>query len=240
MSCKAHPRTTIRSEEQLSTDTDLRTRFRHGLSDAIKDALIAQENDKVDTYEKLITTATRLDTAMRLREAERQFDKGKAAVGLPMLYGGSSYSSTGTNMSAFADPNAMMIDASRFANATPASNATERNCQFNEMFKGKCNRCGSSQHNSFNGKDLHAHDICKWCNKVGHWESACKQKFLGRPRVIAATDVTAPVSPSPAPSSTVPAPQAVNASASIVDLDALQAQVMQVTAQMQALKTAGF
>ena len=219
------------------SDHDLRTRFRAGLSDQLKDALAHVEDEKIDTYAKLVTVASRIDQALLLRAAERQFDKGKAAVALPLLYGGSSYNSTGTPMSAFADPNTMDIDASRFSAPAPSNSANDLNKLFNDAFKGKCNRCGSDKHNSTAGRLMHASDICKWCHKQGHWESACRQKFIGKPRVIAATDTSSPSVPS---SSTVATPQAVNASAQIIDISAMQKQIEAMQAQVAALTTAGF
>ena len=131
----------------------------------------------------------------------------------------------------------MDIDASRFSAPAPSNSANDLNKLFNDAFKGKCNRCGSDKHNSTAGRLMHASDICKWCHKQGHWESACRQKFIGKPRVIAATDTSSPSVPS---SSTVATPQAVNASAQIIDISAMQQQIEAMQAQVQALKTAGF
>ena len=91
------------------SDTDLSTRFRRGLSDDLKDLLAYQDDDKSDTYAKLVALATRLDHARQLRIAEKAYDKGKG-TGLPSLYGG-AYTSTSTHASAFVDPNAMEIDS---------------------------------------------------------------------------------------------------------------------------------
>lgn len=45
--------------------------------------------------------------------------------------------------------------------------------------RGKCFGCGSSLHTKKDGK--HEHDLCSYCKCVGHRETVCMDRFLGRP-----------------------------------------------------------
>ena len=80
-------------------------------------------------------------------------------------------------------------------------------------------------------------DVCKWCNKPGHWEVACQGRFLGMPR---ATSVAASTSDGPqtTPAAVPATPQ--TASASITSIEDLEQHIESVKAQVAAMKAAGF
>ena len=63
---------------------------------------------------------------------------------------------------------------------------------WNKALKGHCKGCGSKQH--MNSK-IHAAQECKYCGKLGHWNTVCLQRLTGQAprRSVAATVIAPPI-----------------------------------------------
>jgi len=127
------------------------------------------------------------------------------------------------------DPFAMDIDASR---AGPSGRTRE---DFNKAMRGRCYGCGSKEHVKRNGN--HQSSKCGFCQRNGHWESVCQDKFMGldrnrgltarSPQRITAIDTTPftlfPTEPVTTIAAT-PAPTPYNPAAEIATLQATIAE----------------
>ena len=132
------------------SDTDHRTRFYNGLSEAIKDSL-AITDQPIGTLTKLKKAAQVLDQQMHQRLAEKT---GKSL--------------RPTNNTTSRNSDAMEVDATR----QQQSGKEVRNQKtYLAFMKGKCYGCGSTDHTKANGN--HEQDICNHCRKVGHHSLVC-------------------------------------------------------------------
>jgi hypothetical protein len=48
------------------------------------------------------------------------------------------------------------------------------------FMRGKCFGCGSKDHTKKDGH--HERDLCPYCKRVGHKETVCQDRFVGKPR----------------------------------------------------------
>ena len=159
--------------QQLTSLTDYslpdqRERFYEHLTDEIKDALVHTARP-IATLDQLITAAIDYDARIRQRRAERDRPWKKR---------------TGTDASppvtrttpvvppvpptSEGDPNLMAVDATRTRE------------EFYRRMKGRCFGCGSAAHAKKDGG--HERDHCAHCNRPGHRESVCMERFLGKPK----------------------------------------------------------
>lgn len=158
------------------SDGDKWNRFRKGLNEWIKDDLARTEKDHSDLG-KLIDVATSMERRKLERQAEKARDKGQApkATSTPHAFRPFQPASV-------VDPNAMVIDAS-----VPGNGKTRDH--WRQAMRGKCYGCGDQNHVSANCPSKRT--ICSWCNKVGHTDQVCMNRYLGRPKGASRTVVAA-------------------------------------------------
>jgi len=150
------------------SSADLRDRFYEHLSTRIKDKLV-HTTCPIAALDQLITVATDLDVRIRQRQAKREREKKRTGT----ITGIVAPQPPSSNVSALftppvADPVAMDIDAAHTRE------------EFMQHMHGKCFECGSSTHAKKDGS--HKRDLCPYCKCVGHRETVCMDKFLGRPK----------------------------------------------------------
>ena len=197
------------------SSADHRTRFYDGLQDQLKDNLAIYDRP-TNMYEELRTAVHVLDQCMRQRQAEKH---GKSA--------------TNTMQAPSKDPNAMEVDASR--QSGPKEKHTRKT--FVTFMKGKCYRCGSTDHTKANRK--HEQDICGHCKKVGHRSPACFNKYMGKSIVAkaAATDSTPSTSQTTAKANaTISATSKAPAQSSKEQADLLAKMMAQIEAQKEQIE----
>jgi len=154
---------------------DLRDRYYDHLSPRIKDELV-HSGRETDTFDDLVAVATKIDTRVRQRRAEREHERPRSGVttGAPTTRVPPP-APTFTTTSA-ADPNMMNVDA------------THTRDEYLRRMRGRCFGCGSLGHNKKDGN--HERDLCRHCKRTGHREAVCMDKFVGRSQSqkAAATD----------------------------------------------------
>ena len=145
---------------------DLWDRFYEHLHPKIKDELVHTAR-AIGTLDELINVASDIDTRVCQRRAEREREKrrsvlntGTTTVPQPQM--------NNPSLTPVADPNVMDVDATRTKE------------EFLRRMRGKCFGCGSATHTKKDGH--HERDICKFCQRVGHREPVCIDKFLGKPK----------------------------------------------------------
>ena len=199
-----HPRTDL-------SDTDLRVRFRGGLTQNAKTWLTLAEIVKEPAnLDELITMASNIDYKMRGVGK----DAGKA-VAAPTAK----------------DPYAMEVDASR-----PGPSGRTRE-DFLRQMRGRCLGCGSADHSKRDGG--HGSSKCNYCGRLGHKEQVCQDRFLGRPkggaergrqRVAATSNFT--LFPDDPPASTTAAP-----ASPVPDMAAIHAAILKQNEVFQTLQS---
>jgi hypothetical protein len=156
--------------KQLMTRTryssaDLRDRYYDHLSSRIKDELV-HSGRETDDFDDLVRVATKIDTRVRQRRAEKERERPRSGVttGAPTTRVPPP-APTFTTTSA-TDPNMMNVDA------------THTRDEYLRRMRGRCFGCGSLGHNKKDGN--HERDLCRHCKRTGHREAVCMDKFVGR------------------------------------------------------------
>ena len=145
---------------------DLRDRFYEHLAPRIKDELVHTAHP-IGTLDELINVASDIDARVRQRRAEKEREKRRSELNT----GTTTVSQPLANkpfLAPAADPIAMDVDAMRTKE------------EFLRRMRGKCFGCGSTTHARKDGN--HEREICKFCQRVGHREPVCMDKFLGKPK----------------------------------------------------------
>ena len=148
------------------SEADLRDRFYEHLGPRIKDELVHTARP-IGTLDELVLVATDIDARVRQRRAEKEREKRRnvlntGTTNMPQPLMNTPFLTPGT------DPAVMDVDATRTKE------------EFLRRMKGKCFGCGSSTHTRKDGN--HEREICKFCQRVGHREPVCMDKFLGKPK----------------------------------------------------------
>ena len=198
------------------SQVDLRTRFYDGLSDAIKDALAISDRP-IQTLSLLVDAAQVLDTRLRQRKAEKK---------------GQTFHNT---QGQARDPMAMDIDASRQQASKPQQKQGEekRTRQtFLKVMKGRCFGCGSKDHSKADGG--HEKETCHHCQKPGHRQNVCFDRYIGRDKKASANATTTASTPAK-PADSAPAAKAA-ASIKPKQDDATKKQIKELQKQIEALK----
>jgi Retrotransposon gag protein len=145
---------------------DLQDRFYEHLAPRIKDELVHTARP-IGTLDELINVASDIDARVRQRRTEKEREKRRSELNT----GTTTVSQPLSNkpfLAPTADPTAMDVDAMHTRE------------EFLRRMRGKCFGCGSTTHTRKDGN--HEHEICKFCQHVGHREPVCMDKFLGKPK----------------------------------------------------------
>jgi hypothetical protein len=123
----------------------------------------------IGTLEELITVASDIDVRVRQRRAER--DRKRKCSGIV----------TGITATPARAPflNAPFVSPA----SEPAAMDVDTTCTRDEFLlkmRGRCFGCGSGTHARKDGN--HDRDLCAYCKRVGHRETVCMDKFMGKPK----------------------------------------------------------
>lgn len=112
----------------------------------------APEGQKLDSLDKIIAFCQRAD-----------YDMNNPSLGI----------GRGSQSRSHHDPNTMQIDAVRTGGSSD---------DFQNRMRGRCYGCGQSGHRTKDDQCRAKNISCRYCNKPGHFENVCRDKFLGRQR----------------------------------------------------------
>lgn len=203
------------------SEADLRDRFYEHLATRVKDELVHTERP-TKTLIDLIKVASDIDTRVRQRATEKAREQGKAP---PVSSNRTFTFSAPAPTTPSRDPNAMDVDASRMGNG-------KSRFDYLRWMTGKCFGCGATDHTKAQGN--HSREICGHCNRLGHKEEVCQDKFMGiRPKSQRAAASSTQNMSSTETVDTSSAPNADHVAA----IEKLMAQQEELRSQLDSLKS---